>query len=172
MKICFLSRDYPPNLVGGVGTYVLEISRALAGLGHEVHVITGAAEGQGPESLQDGVRVHRVSPVSLSFLSLIRERYPYTCERLEYSYSVSRKLGQLVKKFGIQAVESCEARFEGLWYYLTHKNPPLAIKLHTPEGIVQKLNREEPDADKRMIRLLEEFWILRATPVQKIEFLS
>ena len=71
MKICFLSRDYPPNLVGGVGTYVLEISRALAGLGHEVHVITGAAEGQGPESLQDGVRVHRVSPVSLSFLSLI-----------------------------------------------------------------------------------------------------
>lgn len=162
MKICFLSRDYPPNFVGGVGTYVLEISRALAGLGHEVHVITGAGEGPAGEFLEEGVHVHRFAPHPLSFLSLLREPFPSTCERLEYSFSVFQALKKLVKKHAIDIVESCEARFEGLWYYLWRKNPPLVIKLHTPEGIVYKLNREELSGDQKLIRLLEEFWILKA----------
>lgn len=162
MKICLLSKDYPPNFVGGVGTYVLEISRALAGLGHEVHVLTGAGAGSAGEFLEEGVHVHRFSIHPLSFLSLLREQFPSTCERLEYSFSVSQELKKLVKNRTIDVVESCEARFEGLWYYLWHKNPPLVIKLHTPEGIVYKLNREELSGDQKLIRLLEEFWILKA----------
>ena len=162
MKICFLSKDYPPNLVGGVGTYVLEIGQALTALGHEVHVITGAADNHGGDFLEGGIYIHRVFPVSFSFLSVLRDRYPGVCERLEYSIAVSRKLRQVVKKNKINIVESCEARSEGFWYYLWHKNPPLIIKLHTPEGVVYKLNREELNADKNLVRLLEEFWILKA----------
>ena len=36
MNILFLSRDYPPNQIGGVGVYVYEMSRLLAKMGHQV----------------------------------------------------------------------------------------------------------------------------------------
>ncbi|MCB9477609.1 MAG: glycosyltransferase [Deltaproteobacteria bacterium] len=61
MKIGFVTRQFPPEFGGGVGTYVAEVSRALAEQGHEVHVFTirrpddRPADGDPP-----GVHVHRL----------------------------------------------------------------------------------------------------------------
>jgi glycosyltransferase involved in cell wall biosynthesis len=59
-------------------------------------------------------------------------------------------------------VESCEARAEGFWYYLFKNKPPLVVKLHTPEGVVYKLNRDPLTKDRNLIERLEEWWICRA----------
>ncbi len=40
MRIGLISGEYPP-MQGGVGDFARELTRALAGLGHEVHAITG-----------------------------------------------------------------------------------------------------------------------------------
>ncbi|MBF0432064.1 MAG: glycosyltransferase family 4 protein [Fibrobacteria bacterium] len=41
MKICFISREFPPgNHVGGIGTYTHTAANLLVNQGHEVHVIT------------------------------------------------------------------------------------------------------------------------------------
>lgn len=40
MHACFVSREYPPNLMGGIGTYVVNMTRILAEAGHTVSVLT------------------------------------------------------------------------------------------------------------------------------------
>ncbi len=42
MHICLVSREYPPNPMGGIGTYVANMARVLADAGHRVSVLTKA----------------------------------------------------------------------------------------------------------------------------------
>ena len=44
MKVCLLTAEYPP-MQGGVGDFTRELARAMAALGTEVHVVTGAQGG-------------------------------------------------------------------------------------------------------------------------------
>jgi len=62
MRILMLSWEYPPRVVGGLGHVVAEISRALAGEGNEVEVITALDENQAEREIVGGVTVHRVAP--------------------------------------------------------------------------------------------------------------
>ena len=57
MRIALVSREYPPFFGGGIATYIIQASRALAEAGHDVHVFTVGHE----ESVEQGgnVTVHR-----------------------------------------------------------------------------------------------------------------
>jgi glycosyltransferase involved in cell wall biosynthesis len=164
MNILFLSRDYPPNLIGGVGIYTLEMSCLLAREGHNVFVITSAEEFE-CEYVDKGVRVFRVKPVKFKIFEPLRDKIPGFLGRLEYSYAVSKKIAEVAKKFHIDIVESCEARMEGFWYFLLHRRPRLVIKLHTPESIVFKLNNIRQTLDIKFINILEDWWIERADKI-------
>ena len=59
LKICFVSTDFPPTL-GGVASHAYELSKALVGLGHEVHVITSLVDYSTAFEIMDGVSVHRL----------------------------------------------------------------------------------------------------------------
>ena len=61
MKILMLSWEYPPQVVGGLGRHVADLSEALVELGHEVHVLTGDAKGSPPREEMNGVHVHRLT---------------------------------------------------------------------------------------------------------------
>ncbi|MGL6233814.1 MAG: glycosyltransferase family 4 protein [Segniliparus sp.] len=75
MRVLLLSWEHPPVVVGGLGRHVQELAKALAGLGHEVVVLSrgpmGATAAQSPlaTTTQDGVRVVSVpeDPLSLEF---------------------------------------------------------------------------------------------------------
>jgi glycosyltransferase involved in cell wall biosynthesis len=164
MNILFLSRDYPPNQIGGVGTYTYEMAQFLSRMGHKVFVVTEAID-QPLEYVDQGVYVFRVKSKKNIFFNPVREKIKGFIERLEYSYAVSKKLREIVSKYKIDIIESCEARAEGFWYYLFKRKPALVIKLHTPEGIVYKLNREIQTKDRQLIERLEEWWIWRAQAV-------
>ncbi|MFH1778041.1 MAG: glycosyltransferase family 4 protein [Candidatus Omnitrophota bacterium] len=161
MNILFLSRDYPPGHVGGVGTYVYEMSRLLAKIGHKVFVITESQDGP-LDYIEQGVHIFRVPYTKNKLLNYARQKLPGFIERVEYSYIVSKKIQEVVLKHKIDIVESCEARAEGFLYYLFKRKPPLVIKLHTPEGIVSKLNRDPQTKDRQLLEKLEEWWICRA----------
>jgi glycosyltransferase involved in cell wall biosynthesis len=164
MNILFLSRDYPPNHIGGVGIYVYEMSRLLSKSGHQVFVITEAAESP-LDYIDDGVHIFRVKSETKSFLNPIRNIAPQFTERLKYSQAVSNKIKEVFSQYKIDILESCEARAEGFWYYLFNKNPPLVIKLHTPEGIVFRLNGEQHTNDRFLIEKLEEWWLRKANQI-------
>jgi len=161
MNILFLSRDYPPNHIGGVGIYVYEMSRFLAKMGHRVFVITEAID-HPLDYVDRGVHIFRVRLRKNHIFDSVRDKLKGFVERLEYSYSVSKMMEAVVPQYKIDIVESCEARAEGFWYYLFRKNPPLVIKLHTPESIVFRLDQVRQTQDYKYISRLEGWWISRA----------
>ncbi len=158
MTIVFLSKDYPPHLIGGVGVYVQEISRLLARLGHAVHVIT-VGEEMALDYIDGGVQVHRIIAARIRTGTYFRNLLPGFLERLEYSLAVSQKLEELRRRIPIDIVESSEARAEAFWFYVFRRRPPLVIKLHTPETVAFQLDHTPVTADYRFIKRLEEFWI-------------
>ncbi len=165
MNILYLSKDYPPYLIGGVGVYVDEISKLLAKMGHNIYVIT-KTEDAPIEYVDKGVHVFRVKPKKISILNGCRSDIKGLSERLEYSFAVSKKIKELLKRCPIDIIETSEARAEAFWYYLFKKTPPLIIKLHTPETLAFALDHTPKTLDYRLIKLLEEFWIGKAS--QKI----
>jgi glycogen synthase len=60
MRILQLSWEYPPLVYGGLGRHVHGLAEAQAALGHDVTVLTQAADGEPPDSVVAGVRVVRV----------------------------------------------------------------------------------------------------------------
>ena len=61
MCIVFVSGDYPPNRTGGIATFTSDLARALAALGHTVHVITRSLDINRVD-FETGVWVHRMVP--------------------------------------------------------------------------------------------------------------
>lgn len=55
-----LSWEYPPQVVGGLGRHVADLSEALVKLGEEVHVLTQDAPGAPLLENVNGVHVHRL----------------------------------------------------------------------------------------------------------------
>ncbi|MFX4261403.1 1,4-alpha-glucan branching protein domain-containing protein [Pelotomaculum propionicicum] len=66
LKVLMLSWEFPPKTVGGLARHVNDLSRALARLGVNVHVITCPVEGADDYQLVGGVHVHRVSSLDLT----------------------------------------------------------------------------------------------------------
>jgi glycosyltransferase involved in cell wall biosynthesis/GT2 family glycosyltransferase len=59
MKLCFVSREYPPGDFGGPGRYTQELAAGFAAAGHEAHVVTRSPDVHRID-FEDGVWVHRV----------------------------------------------------------------------------------------------------------------
>lgn len=59
LKICYLSKEYPPDNFGGIGRYTFDLATTFAAKGHEVHVITEGSV-QDTVDFENGVWVHRL----------------------------------------------------------------------------------------------------------------
>jgi glycogen(starch) synthase len=59
MKICMLTWEFPPRIVGGIARHSSGLSKALAKQGHEVHVVTLDFPGAPTSEDVEGVKVHR-----------------------------------------------------------------------------------------------------------------
>jgi glycogen(starch) synthase len=82
---CLLSQTYPPGELGGIGRYIHQLACAVAGMGHDVHVITRAS-GHDTIDFEDGVWVHRVAPAADAAmpadLSALPEHIARYCDRV------------------------------------------------------------------------------------------
>ncbi|SEO02750.1 1,4-alpha-glucan branching protein domain-containing protein [Paenibacillus sp. OV219] len=73
-KVLMLAWEYPPMVVGGLSRHVYDLSRTIARLGTEVHVITCHVDGCPAYEVDGGVHVHRVrayQSANLSFMEWI-----------------------------------------------------------------------------------------------------
>jgi len=59
MKICHITWEYPPRIVGGISRHVEDLAKALAKLGHEVSVVTLEFPGASSYEELDGVKIYR-----------------------------------------------------------------------------------------------------------------
>jgi len=60
MKVCMLSWEFPPRIVGGIARHCYGLTRALVKLGHEVHLVTLEFPGAPDFEDVEGVKVYRV----------------------------------------------------------------------------------------------------------------
>jgi glycosyltransferase involved in cell wall biosynthesis len=166
LKIAFLSYEYPPETgFGGIGTYTWYQARALAKMGHEVHVLSGATE---PSLLrmseQDGVRVYRFHDNGLlmrGFQYLSKYRLYWTQRRLETALCMFRAFSSLHRKHHYDLVEMPECGAEGM--LINHWiRPKTIVKFHSPcELIMQYYDSRKTDI--RICSLLERFGMHGAT---------
>ncbi len=62
MRILMITSEFPPT-IGGVGSHVYELSRALAALGHQISIVTLPIDGEPEKKVVDGLTVERPSLV-------------------------------------------------------------------------------------------------------------
>lgn len=155
MRICLISEEYPPDTArGGIGTQSWNKAQALTGLGHEVHVLTCAADaGDAPDlvtSSQDGVTVHRMQPPAEE---PGREWpvYEQAAYSLGYAWSVARHLHQLRETIEFDLFNFPEYGAEGFAYQLNRTRwnwVPVVVQLHGPLAMFsERIGWPEPESD-------------------------
>jgi N-acetyl-alpha-D-glucosaminyl L-malate synthase BshA len=68
MKIVILSHGFPPYHLGGTELATYDLTKNLARIGHEVHVITRMDSGLPKNNFEEGFYVHRISWRKIRFL--------------------------------------------------------------------------------------------------------
>lgn len=172
MRICLISREYPPDTGwGGIGAYTYNHARALKELGHDVEVISltkkdATADVAVSSTSEDPfyVPVHRAvwGPL-LEELTTIWISLPYTHFVLKSCVALWRKFLEVhsVKPFDV--VEAPEHLAEALFPALT-KVCPLVIRLHTPHSkfIREKYHNLNASFDQELVAILERTAMLEA----------
>lgn len=166
LNICLMSREYPPETGwGGIGTYTYNLAHALTKLGHEVHVISLAS--LEPRDYMDGkVFIHR-----------IRYKNPFrripkmwrSIDRIGYSVYAYKKVLELIRKYGVELVESPEWFAEGL-ITSTRDLLPLTVKCHTPLFFTRTLHKLPKTPDVNLACWLEQKLIEKANAVTSCSY--
>ena len=140
LKIALLSYEYPPETgFGGIGTYTWYQARALAKLGHDVHVLAGATQAtQLATTEHDGVKVFRFRGDGFLMRSagrLEKFRLWWTKNRLENALSMYHGLRLLMRQHEYDLVEMPECGAEGMLITNLLRLPAL-IKFHSPSRLI------------------------------------
>jgi len=120
-----LTRTYPPGSIGGIGRYVDHLARAMARLGHQVHVLT-AGNDHDRVDFESGVWVHRIC---------IKEFKPPAGMDIpphiwNYSQSMFEEACEIAGRRAIDCVCAPIWDVEGI-AFLTHRRFKLVTSLHT-----------------------------------------
>ncbi|HEX5884488.1 MAG TPA: glycosyltransferase, partial [Pyrinomonadaceae bacterium] len=98
LRIAFATPEYVTenHFDGGLANYLNRVSKILAGLGHDVHVVTLSQQDEA-EFEHEGVMVHRLTLKRgwQTLNRLTRYSFPTTLHWLNFSTQVFRKLKQL-----------------------------------------------------------------------------
>ena len=166
MNIGLLSFEYPPETgFGGIGTYTWYQARALAKLGHEVHVVAGLNQRSPLSTLErGGITVHRYRPggrVMAAAKVFGRTKCWWTKQRIENGWSMYRALRALQQRYRFDILEMPECGAEGLLLSSLSRIPTI-VRFHSPSELIMQFY-DVPGADIRMCSWLERRAIRRAT---------
>ena len=133
MKIAFISYEYPPDTaLGGIGTYVYQVSKMMTQRGHHVEVFCGSLDRTISEEYE-GVRVHRI--LSKDRRIFCQEIVPcFTKRHIEISFNL---------------IESPEYMADGLNIKLIYPTLPLIVKLHTPTFLLYNITFKHEALSKK-----------------------
>lgn len=147
LKICYLSKEYPPVNFGGIGRYTFDLATTFAAKGHEVHVIT-EGNGQDTVDFEEGVWVHRL---------VSRFYEPFADMVLGWNFSLQARnyfeLERIHKQRAIDLVHGpvwlCES---GMANCSGHY--PVLLTLMTTQKILNHLT-EKPDKGSHAYKLMK-----------------
>jgi glycosyltransferase involved in cell wall biosynthesis len=164
MNIAILSYEYPPDTgFGGIGTYTYYHARALAKLGHRVHVFAGSTRVGMFHSDHDGVQVTRVRKDG--WLHRLLEpahalKYFWFHNRVETAYAMYIGLRHALERETIDVVEAPECGADAA---LVSRllSVPLAVRFHSPARLIMPAY-DTPRLDRELTARVEQMAIDRA----------
>lgn len=164
MRICLISREYPPETgFGGIATFTKHLAHGLKNLGHEVVVVSLAKE-KASVADDNGITVHRVEAYPFkSKLAALSMCIPYSKYVLLCSTALWDKFAQLHGAAPFDVVDTPELLAEGIIPAVTQV-VPLVIRLYTPHSkfIAEKLHNVVPSFDHQFVAMLERVAMLQA----------
>ena len=134
LRICLVSKEYPPAGFGGVANYSRLLANGLAAVGHDVTVVTGgtSARSQPISPKQGSPTLYFAQLHKIPLPPAVRRRSSGFLELLERSWAVEKAIARLERKQGnFDVVEMSNWGIEALFYSLRPR-APLAIRLSTP----------------------------------------
>ncbi|MCX5786311.1 MAG: glycosyltransferase family 4 protein [Elusimicrobia bacterium] len=139
MNICYLIRSFSNQ--AGTESYVYYMSRALAELGHQVHIISLTGKGQRDFSGFEGkIFVHHLNFKRASFKGswLLENVFPLDTWR--YGQFINKILPDLIDKHAIDIIEATDWGIDA-WAYLTERKVPVCVRLHGYPGFKDDFDR-------------------------------
>ena len=161
LTICFLSQEYPPGDFGGIGRFTCDLATGLAGLGHEIHVITRSPDTNRVD-LEDGVWMHRLEagarcPTELASTS--------AAPNLEVVAAAYHEVCRIHERGPVDVVSGPLWLFEGLLCSLDSRFPTVLTLMTSLQTIVTMHPswRDKPD--------VKQLLALEGITARKAEFL-
>lgn len=136
MRVAYVTRQYPPTGVGGIGVYVQTVATAVAAAGHDVTVISSYSDTPRSTEVVDGVRVERFPEVGPHLLwRLFARRSDAAASRVVAALSARRAVRSVATPFDV--IEAPEWRAEGLLLARAGCGP-LVVHLHLAREVVRR----------------------------------
>lgn len=194
MKIAFFVWEYWPRLVGGLGTYAIEITKKFEEFGHEVTVFTLNDGNLKTLEKWNGIEIHRPMLVdsSVVFPLFIREdlkrwgtHLKFFSDIFSYNYlSASKFLNLLIRKngekFDIVAFHDWLSAFAGAIIEKEMPSLPTVFHIHSIEEqralgggsqIIKEIEREAAKGADTIITVsysMKDFLVSLGYPQEKI----
>jgi glycosyltransferase involved in cell wall biosynthesis len=153
---------------GGIATYTRAIAEALAGDGHEVHVVTRATRPPWDRTESaGGVHIHRLGPPQPLLPARVSGwEVPAVLARIvppeiRFRQRAAAWLQRLHRRRRFDLIEVPESGAEG-WFIQLRPRTPLVVRMHTPLAILERSHPVAPPLLVRLISLAERREILRA----------
>lgn len=152
MKVALVTLQYPPDGVGGIGTYAETVAGALAAAGHDVTVVCAARGQRRSSRIERGVRIER-SPMLGPRWLWERLIAPDQGFRVRVHHAVT-SLWALRRAGRFDAVEAPEWKAQALLLRLARRGP-VVTHLHLNLEGQLAWNRVAPSRGQRLSSVLE-----------------
>jgi len=193
MRIAFFCWEFWPRLVGGLGTYAIEITKKFVEMGHEVTVFTLNDGSLPTKDYWNGIEIHRPMILDSSeiFPIFVREdlkrwghHIKFFSDIFAFNYlSASKLVNQLIKKeqrkFDIISFHDWLAGFAGIMVK-NNTSSPAVFHVHSIEEqrslgggseVVKEIERESAKKADKIITVsysMKEFLESLGYPKEKI----
>jgi glycogen(starch) synthase len=193
MRIAFFCWEFWPRLVGGLGTYAIEITKKFVEMGHEVTVFTLNDGSLPTKDYWNGIEIHRPMILDSSeiFPIFVREdlkrwghHIKFFSDIFAFNYlSASKLVNQLIKKeqrkFDIISFHDWLAGFAGIMVK-NNTSSPAVFHVHSLEEqrslgggseVVKEIERESARKSDKIITVsysMKEFLESLGYPKEKI----
>lgn len=158
LRIAFATPEYVTEryFYGGLAQYTHRVAKALAGRGHDVHVVT-LSDIDDAEFEHEGVRVHRVRGGRLlaRFNGLTRHRLGVTARHLDLSFKVHRALRRLHAQQPFQLFQFPNYSLCGLVSMLRRLGVPHVLRASSYQTELHERMGVKPSPDSHAVELLE-----------------
>ncbi len=163
MRICLVSREYPPEGTGGIAAYVYTLAHGLTEAGHDVTVIAGTAGAHDTAKSTDPCSSPRVYRVATHQRLPLPAKVRYLWGLLEHGWTIDRTIAHLERTQGpFDVVEMPNWDTEALIYSF-HPRAPLVVRLSTPIAVIYPLTGRSPTkVGFRILKYLEGLPVRRA----------